>query len=357
MRKGCAFSFLLPAFVLMLFFQNCSGVKFDESQAAREPQGGVIVDGGPTGPPGSPDQIFKSYEPSLVVRGGSCTVCHAEIRSNVITDFGWGPLGSSEDFIAADGYGENWDMDLLTGNVIIPADADVRAGGFYNSEIVEVDTLFIGAPTAADIRSAGGLTAAKKLSVTGSATGLQQSSTGLVQNTAELVCEGDVAVDGIVQLKDLRVRTTNGCRIYATETVFVNGPITYVGGSPNANLQIVSARGILLGFSKRTLEERLQRLGRARTRSGDLKQVLIADAGQLSGLVDADDSTYRSLTFNRLLLNAPVVQSRYSGLYEGSIIAELLLMRVGEMRFKFDPVFSRVPLVPLTKLEKSFRAK
>ncbi len=33
---------------------------------------------------------IRSIEPALAVRGISCLMCHADIRANVVTDFGFG---------------------------------------------------------------------------------------------------------------------------------------------------------------------------------------------------------------------------------------------------------------------------
>ena len=51
--------------------------------------------------------------------------------------------------------------------------------------------------------------------------------------------------------------------------------------------------------------------------------------------------------FDRLLLNAPRIDSRYTGQFNGVIIAETVLMSLSRFSFSFDPVFSRVPVLPL----------
>jgi hypothetical protein len=67
-----------------------------------------------------------------------------------------------------------------------------------------------------------------------------------------LTCRGDLIVDGVLFLHNLKLDTDNaGCRIYSTGSVFIQGPITYVNQDkqPYSNLQISSARAIVMGFA------------------------------------------------------------------------------------------------------------
>jgi len=57
----------------------------------------------------------------------------------------------------------------------------------------------------------------------------------------------------------------------------------------------------------------------------------------------------RNIGFDRLLLNAPQVQSRYRGNFSGVIIAEFAMMSLGQFVYAFDDVFSQVPILPKLK--------
>ncbi|MCX7675487.1 MAG: hypothetical protein N2Z70_06630 [Bdellovibrionaceae bacterium] len=59
------------------------------------------------------------------------------------------------------------------------------------------------------------------------------------------------------------------------------------------------------------------------------------------------------MAFQRILLNAPYIHSRYAGGIWGSVIGEFVLMPLGlssnqsRFRFEFDPVFNHVSVLPL----------
>lgn len=63
----------------------------------------------------------------------------------------------------------------------------------------------------------------------------------------------------------------------------------------------------------------------------------------------------RNVAYERLLLNAPLVESRYAGGFKGSIIAEMGLMGIGlaenqsRFKFEFDPVFQQADVLPFLK--------
>ncbi len=60
----------------------------------------------------------------------------------------------------------------------------------------------------------------------------------------------------------------------------------------------------------------------------------------------------RQVSFERLLINAPIVHSRYVGDFKGTVIAEHATMALGAFVFKFDPVFSEVPVLPFLDPER-----
>lgn len=55
----------------------------------------------------------------------------------------------------------------------------------------------------------------------------------------------------------------------------------------------------------------------------------------------------KTVNYRHVLLNAPKVYSRYYGRFLGAVIAEDALFAVNEFDFRFDPVFSRVQVLPL----------
>ena len=71
---------------------------------------------------------------------------------------------------------------------------------------------------------------------------------------------------------------------------------------------------------------------------------------QAASLPLEDSSCHdETLSFSRILLNAPVVHSRYSGKFKGLVIAEFALFFQGKSSYEFDPVFKQVPVLPRLK--------
>ena len=82
-----------------------------------------------------------------------------------------------------------------------------------------------------------------------------------------------------------------------------------------------------------------------------LGNAVVQDASVIGVLKDAECRPEgRSVGFERLLLNAPEVHSRYQGHFKGTIIAEYALISLGAFDFDYDPVFSSVQVLPM--LEK-----
>jgi hypothetical protein len=73
----------------------------------------------------------------------------------------------------------------------------------------------------------------------------------------------------------------------------------------------------------------------------------ICDQAQL--LAELEDASCHddAVSFTRLLLNAPLVHSRYKGNFKGPVIAEVALFRLSKSSFEFDPVFKDVPTLPV----------
>jgi hypothetical protein len=59
----------------------------------------------------------------------------------------------------------------------------------------------------------------------------------------------------------------------------------------------------------------------------------------------------RQVSFDRILINAPSLQSRYTGKFKGVMIGETALFSLGKFSFEFDDVFKEVPVLPLLPIE------
>lgn len=362
------------------------------------------------------DNALIGLKPALAVRGTGCIMCHASISSNVITDFGYGdsyffggpelPPVDHTSIYADDKTDPAWKYIRRLGDEVIvprastahlskvgaPTLADYLAGVLAASsypevnttKVTEVDRVYIGAPAAAKIllsaRMVPGLEAVKYIPDFNQPSTppalIRKLGSGLDHYTndpgQEFVCSGDLVVDGVVYLNRPVIRSETGCRIYATGSVFVTGPITYSGGNEERrNLQIVSARSINMGLGRNTcgtkligsdsLLNRLQSEYRRRyfeTRGEPNKTVqqklddIVADYNKVGYLLDAScDTTGREVGFERLILNAPIVFSRYTGGFRGSVIAEIALMSLDQFIFEFDPVFTKEAVLPLLSPE------
>ena len=200
-----------------------------------------------------------------------------------------------------------------------------------------------------------------------------------------LVCSGaDVVIKGPLFLKNVKVNADNGgCRFYVAGSVFIQGPITYVGSSKTSNLQISSSRiismGVGYGYPTATIAEtgcsptcnalsyRLLQDNRGAEISGAsyglrAAQVL-ADAARIGWIQDAQDltggnldtaksssgATRAAINYARILFNAPIIYSRYLGKLKGTMISDIALFSLGKFNFEYDPVFEdpTVPALPL----------
>ena len=353
-------------------------------------------------------------KPALVVRGTGCIMCHASLNSNVITDFGYGdawfwggPGAAPEDhtsIYADESTDPAWRFVKTLGPQVFVPQASTQhlpkvgaaslasylqniisnspAAAVRGSKVVEMKSIYIGAPTADRIRKIGSLHQGELIRYFPDANqpdtlpALRQvKGVGTDYWTNDqaipLVCSGDLIIDGVLVLIKPVITSQTGCRIYSTKSVFSYGPITYSGGDPvNQNLQIASARSINLGLGKNTcnaagigtnsLLNRLQSDDRRKfyfTRGEPTKTVqeklndIVADAAlmDIAQMSDAacEPVNGRNVGFNHIILNAPIVFSRYQGDFRGSIIAEIALMSLGAFVFEFDPVFSSQVILPL----------
>ncbi|MGE4134006.1 MAG: hypothetical protein AB7F86_20380, partial [Bdellovibrionales bacterium] len=222
--------------------------------------------------------------------------------------------------------------------------------------VVEKNSLHIGAPSAAQILAAahGRANTFSPLARKG----------GYFQLSENFTCEGDVVVDGILFLKGAKIQTTRGCRIYATASVFIEGAPQLIGAFDDRNLQIVSSRAVLMGLGRcgsfDSVTNRFKQRGSFVTRGGlsasDSAAQIIADSQKISDLRDIDCSAYgASQSFERILINAPQIHSRYLGKFKGTAIAEIAIFKLEDLVFEYDPVFERVPALSLTGPDLSLK--
>jgi hypothetical protein len=194
-------------------------------------------------------------------------------------------------------------------------------------------------------------------------------------------CYGDVIVRLPLRLIDAVIETDEGgCRIYSTNTVFIQGTIraqqTLGGGiTEDRPLQISSSRAVVIGFSLESLGVE-QISGRSATGQGLLNQTyangnmnpfltrtndaagsaaaalnLIGRDARIIEMLPNDyigtNNLYaasdRSLSY--LAVNAPYVFNNYTGTFTGSVIAEVALFK--QLNFVAEPRFKGVTPFPL----------
>ena len=420
---GCrsAGIFLLLASVLLLLNgcgSNLSPLK--PADTGAEPQGESAV-----------NSAIIEFEPVLAVRAPSCVTCHAKINAAFITDFGYGDdyffgqsgigsrLGPFSGHIYGDFYGGEpnktaWLTATLDKEIVVPKaefDFDLQStavsdlgdqaayqnalgaeslAGYLQevenqkanpSKVIETETVFIGAPDAATLKtrfdiSPGSDIALKFIKNDDNAS---PEMTGIVAgsgnthftNAEEVICDGDLFVGGILFLNSPTIRTNRGCRIYATGPIILQKAVSLkaLGDAPDlANLQLVSSEAILLGVGEKNCAESMYSdplatrfqgayaLNSFITRETHRMSVAPRDAARkiyekVKLIPDLDDASCHddSISYSRILLNAPQVHSRYRGTFKGLVIAEFALFRLGQSSFDFDPVFKKVPILPVLR--------
>lgn len=414
-----------------LLFQSCSKIQATDISTNDSGLLGAPVD--PTNPNPNPNpvpapipvapptlaEVLKTIQPTLAVRAISCLLCHAQINSSVITDFGFGTanfMGGTKHFY----NGQSWYNDLagtwqsasINGSVYVP-DAQVTTqaqavlGSAYQDlplvsladfmkipftltwtdylqpedhtsamanhvtpdagveKVIAKSQVVIRAPSVDEIKNlaphlwATG-TDTSEVTRVGPFADVQLVKIGTAGNTyfkndpaVTLECsKADLVVKGTLLLRNLKVNADGGCRIYVSGSVFIEGAITYEGGGDLQNIQITSSSAIIMGLNKNSVVDRLidERRGLtivARDYLALANQV-VAEATTIGDLKDAGATSPRTaIDFNGVLLNAPIVHSRYLGNVKGTVIAEAALFAVGNFKFAFDPVFTKVNVLPL----------
>jgi hypothetical protein len=382
---------------------------------------------------------LHDLEPALAVRGVTCISCHAKVSSNIITDFGYGDsyyfgiTQSSPTWPSYSPYGGTDQLELRTMemtkpnlSIIVPkaplhsqvsAQRPQRASladyvkqelllakpsvydNFFdpqnqkflhtrNTSVLAKSFVYIGAPTEEDIQKKFQLTSRERFKYFPENLSFSASLTNFVDKGSYFTikdsfsCNGDLAIRGPLLIENLSLNTLEGCRLYVIGSVFIFGPIQYLGSSTKRNLQISSSRSINLGLGKinssnehcssdynqnhlellnysslktrytvtgRTLDHNYLRQSLSPLEFGTRveSEARTIESGEKITFMDAAcRPERRAVSFERLLLNAPAVHSRYQGSYSGSIIAEIAVGSLEKFVFSFDPVFSSVPILP-----------
>jgi hypothetical protein len=371
---------------------------------------------------------IAEYEPAVALRASGCLTCHAEITSNYITDFGYGssyffahPGSKNEvglfnghiygDFIAEPGK-TSWLTAKFEKEIIVPdapIDFDLakaagdtlpdqssyqkalKAGSLAEylralesekdkpAPVIEKAKIFIGAPDTATLEARFGIQSGdhvdfeyiKNDPTSPEVKGIELSKDGKTYtNAGEIICDGDLFIQGMLFLNKPMIMTKTGCRIYVTGPVFLQKEITFKNSDNHddkSNLQLVSTEAIFLGVGREKRDTTPKtdpmalRLLKTPARPSIFTrttcshhitpQEFTQGLYDKTALVPLEDSSYHDDTigFSRLLLNAPVINSRYKGEFRGLVIAEYALFWPGKTRFEFDPVFKEVPVLPLLK--------
>ena len=437
----------IRASVVTLFITGLAGALGSACGVREHSFSRELQSNGPPGDVSPTSAALRKYRPALAVRGINCLMCHTQIRSNILTDFGYGDgkffvsTNPATDYTAPHSglrlpwygnyYGE-WQLaERIEGTVIIPRAtirdpnflASVGQSGpialldllqldlgstFYgpagdagggpltaritpvagNPRIIDAGTVFIGAPDLTGLQNRlpssvpnpGWAALGDGAQISGLTTATGEGGGRFVTHGADpIVCRGDVVINGTLFLNDVRIDTgAAGCRLYVTRSIFISGRVNYLQSGSTENLQLSSARAILLGFSPASLRTRLgawyddaQPLTRAPGSNSEKNGAILAEADLLgpARLKDSTDAaacptemrtyvgengggssttlTQCAIEYHRLLLNAPNVQSRYVGRFHGVTIAEIALFAPGALDFEYDAVFDSVDALPL----------
>lgn len=363
---------------------------------------------------------LRALEPALAIRGMGCIQCHAQVASNIVTDFGYkndfyfGQKPATSWWNSGGVYGDHAnsfntiampsDKSVIVPKAPLPANVastvKLSTLGDYiraqlassaitttrGAKVLEKGSIYIGAPTASDITTSLQLGATERLKYfknsdsSAALSGLKDQG-NFFQNSGVLSCEGDVAIRGPLLIENLQLNSKTGCRLYVIGSVFMYGPVTYVNNDSERNLQITSTKSISMGLGEvkksgtfcdpsdryaqdtagygvNSLTNRYSTFwtvpGNFVRQSNNPKEFgdsILAEANLIQAkvgpLYDAVcRPERRNVSFERILLNAPIVHSRYAGNVSGTIIAEFSIMSLDMFKFTFDPVFNQVPVFP-----------
>ncbi len=231
---------------------------------------------------------LATFEPAMAVRGIGCIQCHANVASNIISDFGFGNdyyFGQkpSSGFAWNSGaiYGDHAkslpsmstaaDKLFIVPKAAVPAAVTTDTGAKSLIEYVrerlgestvtstrqttveEKSHVYIGAPTDADLKAAFALSSVERSKYfanddgSPSVSGLKDFGDHFVVS-GNLSCDGDLLIKGPLLIDNISLETINGCRIYVIGSVFLYGPNGFSNTEKERNLQITSTKSISLGL-------------------------------------------------------------------------------------------------------------
>jgi hypothetical protein len=210
-----------------------------------------------------------------------------------------------------------------------------------------------------------------------------------VRNVGVINCFGDVVVKGNLFLASPVFNTdSRGCRLHVTGDVIFHAYNGSPGNGITVNspgsafgVQITSASSVNFGVARNQLSSYLRQMpATALTFAADIKvpygnecfntstgEVRAPAATCASGFTTATSDTafyppgidgwdHGTINYSKLMINAPVINSRYLGDVKGSVIADYALFRLGQLTFIFDPVFQgQVPFPRLQTVQPNPR--
>ena len=351
----------------------------------------------PTGPL-EPNPL-QQHKVALAAKHFACTICHAKIDGNVVTDF-FTDINdrSAAQTIAAYFHpgivsGRNAKSFQLLGDFIIPkgdiALADTQAtngvancswNGIYldrptvklpllktvqkcmepyvkwgalSKHFVEKSEVKIHSlSNSAEIKALwdSGAKQPSGYSLLAGATieGITGSSVSGYKLSGNVQCNGAIALDAPVSLIGVKFTGASSCRLYSTQGIFVFKGIKY--DDPKGSLQLMSSSYIGIDITYASAYARLmgERGGfgayfnRIDFSVGDLTK-FVEKIKTDSDLLGATDKGEGGFDYERIALSAPVVFSRSIGMIKGSIVAELFIGVIGATKYAFDPVYGSDP--------------
>jgi hypothetical protein len=346
--------------------------------------GGTAVDGDTS------QRDIQKNSAVLAVRDMSCAFCHAQIASNVISDFSISSdeTGAEQTFRKIM-YQVNHEMGAkgqptIVGEFIVPkvefpmidrtsecvfsSEASAQASpkqkrslidylvkcvqpvfawGAESQKFIAKDTVTINPVSSA--QDIIGIVGSSKLSGSGMAlvgesrlSGISGSRQTGFTAAASITCDGAAVFDGPLVLKDTTISTEKGCRIYSTASIFVFGSTMVTTTSDKANLQLMSPLFVGFDISAGNAEGRLKhennaKLKLSRGSTAEVASMIVADATKLGITSYGGNSNFG---YSRVVAAAPVIYSRHNGPFSGAIIAEHFIGKIGALSFTFDPVFN-----------------
>lgn len=254
------------------------------------------------------------------------------------------------------------------------------------TSVQEVESVKVAAFTADEVKSLLGSETQKYFPISGGVISRLQDLGGVFRNIEgqTFECDGDLVFAGPVVLKNLKIKSARGCRIYSTSTIFLEAPqgaseregVEFLDGS-YSNLQLISSKAVLFGLGSCSAKmdyspsAELGSVGRRFIGRNSLvetdksipviadflalrdKGVVLRDGGDCKSLLEPS----RKVHFKHILVSAPEFHNRYNGDYSGVVIAPYIVGAIGDFKYSYDEVFESVGIIPLLKLEKIFSVK